>query len=180
MFMDTHLHRPKQELADILTGQENGNRQETTTWEKNAALYLDMLPSTPMVKRGTRKWLILSRINKPAMAEQRQKGMLSKRKNQKTCPPDQAKGLKMEISLSAGSGGRGNRRPPSRFKVRYQNNSWNNTSEEMREFLQSCIWCIIWPHGNWIPRPLEIMLYCQGIIEVTGMNLLHYNAKLEQ
>lgn len=172
-FFINHIEGSNNIFADILTRWSKGYRTTTAKTSMVAALYKDIAPTSEDL---TAVWineikLHQARHHSPAETEIDDDGI--HKYNQRIWVPSGANDLKLRIAVEAHCGERGHRAYDVTLEVIQRTYWWPEIKEDIKEFIQSCIHCIISRNGERIPRPLSTALHGERPNEVVHADFLY-------
>lgn len=173
-FVIDHIEGANNVFADILTrwskGYRNTRAQQTNTI---AALYKDIVPTASAIKQVNVGDILEEQTKyKPTEVLEKDENGLYK-KESSIWIPDEATNLKLRIVVEGHCGERGHRAYEATLEAIKETYWWSNIKQDVREFTQACIHCIISRNGERIPRPLATAIHGEKPNEVIHMDFLY-------
>lgn len=170
-FFINHIGGASIIFADILTRWSKGYRAVSA--QRVVALYADIVPSAHEVEDITIKEIINEQKNlyPPVGVEKDEIGLF--KKDQRTWIPDDAKTLKLRITVEAHRGERGHQAYDANLETVTQSYWWTNVKKDIREFTQSFIHCIVSRTGERTARPLASALHGSKPNKVVHVDFLY-------
>lgn len=172
-FHINHIKGVNNVLADTLTRWSKGHRTISAKPGSIAALYQDIVPTAASRATINIEDIKREQANNPATETnvQHKDGIMYK--DNTIWIPEKAKDLKLRIVVEAHCGERGHRAHASTLEVISSQYWWTGLKEDVREFTQACIHCIVSRNGERIPRPLSTALHGERPDEVVHANFLN-------
>lgn len=167
-----HIDGVKNVFADLLTRWAKGHRQSQKACGNIRALYKSIVPpANETIWPNTESIREAQAMTDTHLGQMDDDGM--RRSEGKIVIPREATQLKLSILVAAHCGSSGHRGAGATERKVRAEFSWPKLTQDVKEFVQGCIHCIISRSGERVPRPLASALHAQKPNEVVHMDFLY-------
>lgn len=172
-FHINHIEGSNIVFADILTRWSKGYRSVKAQTKLIAALYGDIMPSSTEMKSVSVEEVGREQRKHSTPGDAVRDEEIIYLMEGKIWIPSIATNVKLRIEVEAHCGERGHKAFAATLHTISSEYWWPEMKQDIREFTQSCIHCIISRNGERIPRPLASALHGENPNEVIHADFLY-------
>lgn len=172
-FYINHIERIRSVFANILARCSKRHGTISAKPASIAALYRDIVPEAAKLTTSNIQSIKRGQTSNPVTEAnvQHKDGIMYN--DNRIWILEKPKDLKLRIIVDPHSGGRRHRAQASTLEVISNKYSWTGLNDDVQEFPQACIHCIISRNGEQIPRTWSTALYGERPNEVVHASFLY-------